>query len=260
MKRRWMASFSSRKRSVVHVAVLMAAVMLGSTVAARAAHAQEEDEGPPSRTALASGYFAMNLLSMPTVAITLGGEEGVPVFGLGLAATAAGSLTFYQSREPAIPLAANGAIWGGMAGLLAGATIDGVYPDNGVRLGPWAYGLAGVGALAGGWLGATQVEPGEPSYPWLLVPAAGAVAGAITPRLTEIVLCLPAARAAARAGGGCLMSRRVGLEVTRWSTIAGIATGMAVGIAYSRDHARSRERENDATPPATFMFLPPVQF
>ena len=96
--------------------------------------------------------------------------------------------------------------------------IDGLSDDQGIRVGPWAYGLGAAGALAGGWLGATEIEPGAPTQSWFTGPLVGAGAGAGVSLIPALLLAL---NGHDRAAG----------QVFGWTTVAGLTAGLVFGLA-----------------------------
>jgi hypothetical protein len=92
------------------------------------------------------------------------------VIGLG-----AGLAAYHWDLDARPALAAHGAIWGGLDLLLLGAAFEGRHQRDGLRAGRAAWALAGVGAIAGGALGATA--GGHAPEVWLAAPSLGAIGG-----------------------------------------------------------------------------------
>lgn len=162
--------------------------------------------------------------------------------GLGM-----GLLGYRQEWDPAIPRAAHGALWGALDGFFVGALIDGAARDQrtGLAAGPWAYGLAGVGALAGGWLGAAAIEPGSPTQRWVSGPVVGGVAGLGVGGIPAILLALNGHdRAAGRVLGGCI--------------VTGITAGMLVGLLTRPDENTPGLSVQSST--SFLLSLPPIRF
>jgi hypothetical protein len=155
-----------------------------------------------------------------------------------------GLLGYSQEWDAAIPRTTHGVLWGAAEGLLVGALIDGLARDSGLGIGPWAYGLAGVGALAGGWLGATEIEPGTPTQGWFTGPWVGAAAGAGIAAVPTLLLAL---NGHDRAAG----------QVFGWTTVAGIATGFLFALASEPDTATDTTVTRRV---ATLMLSMPVRF
>ena len=167
--------------------------------------------------------------------------------GFGMAA-----LSYQQRWETTIPSATHGALWGGIDGFLVGTLIDGLSHERGQTIGPWAYGLAAAGTLAGGVLGATAIEPGAPTEGWLAGPVVGAGFGFVVGAVPALVLSMNG-------------KDRLARQFFWWSMATGIAGGLLFGVLTPPDEQAGSAAirlpgGRAAQPPAMMLSLPPWQF
>lgn len=204
----------------IRVAILTIAVALGTMAAPRVVRADEHGE-----SAWAWGVATTDVvlpLSLGAVALWAPASETrsslFVASGFGALAVGAtvGSIAHAQDWEPVIPLAAHGALWGGLDGFLIGGLLDGVRQGRTFAAGPLAFGLAGAGALVTGWLGASAVEPGSPTGTWLAAPALGAAFGGLLAVVPSIALQFQG-------------RDRTAYRVTGWFIASGIALGLLAG-------------------------------
>jgi hypothetical protein len=154
------------------------------------------------------------------------------------------ALSYQQRWNTTIPSVTHGAAWGGLDGFLIGTLIDGLSHERGMTIGPWAYGLAAVGTLAGGWLGATQIESGAPTEGWLAGPIGGAGFGFVVAVVPTIVMSMNGRDRLAR-------------QFFWWSMVAGISGGLLFGLLTPPDEDTGGA---SARLPAMMLFSPPWQF
>jgi hypothetical protein len=168
------------------------------------------------------------------------------VAGLGMAA-----LSYQQRWDTTVPNAMHGALWGGLDGFLVGTLIDGLSHERGQTIGPWAYGLAAAGTLAGGVLGATAIEPGAPTEGWLAGPVVGAGFGLVIGTVPAIMM----------AWNG---KDRLARQFFWWSMATGIAGGLLFGVLTPPDEqagsASIRLLGGRPARPPMMLSLPPWQF
>ena len=204
----------------IRVATLAIGVVLGAMAPARGARADEHVE-----SAWAWGVATTDVLvPLSLGAVALWGSESelrssqyvISGFGVFVAGVTVGSIAYAQEWDPVIPLATHGALWGGLDGFLVGGLLDGVRQGRTFATGPLAFGLAGVGALASGWLGTNAVESGSPTATWLAAPAIGAAAGLLLSVVPSIALQYQG-------------RDRTAYRVTLWCIASGISLGLLAG-------------------------------
>jgi hypothetical protein len=253
---------NGRRRSPVRMAILLVALMLGHGLAQpRVARAQEAESFDWHGS---DGWFAVMLLEAPllvgpTLSLWRLGDrpELVPHASVLLAAGSGVTwMRYARGLDPAAPLVMHGVLWGELEGLLVGALIDGRSDDGGLRIGPWAYGLATAGAVAGGWLAASKIEADQPNGDWVIGPIAGGGGGLVFGFLATALIDSNSRRR------GIEMSLRARRQTILWCVAGGIAIGTAIGMASTNVW----ESESDtAQPPAmqakaAMLRLPPIRF
>ncbi|MFH0901708.1 MAG: hypothetical protein V2A73_13855 [Pseudomonadota bacterium] len=156
-----------------------------------------------------------------------GGEAPIIVAPVAISALI-GYLSYRQQWDPVIPLAAHGALWSGLDLFLLTGLIQGAIEDRSFAAGPLAYGLAGLGALAGAWVGASKVDSTDKMKWWL---------GALTlPTLSAVVLAGVGSVAFGARWSGSKRERFIG-----WSTAAVLSGGLLVGYGAALRDGDSRE-------------------
>ncbi|MFN0249291.1 MAG: hypothetical protein ACKV2T_20570 [Kofleriaceae bacterium] len=121
------------------------------------------------------GVFAANFSG-------LWSDDG-PAFALNFSpavlAPAAGIAAHFGELDARPALAVHGGTWFGVTGFMIGALIDGRETRWQMKPGAFAWSLGAVGAVAGGFLGATAVETRDAGSVWLVAPPLGFVAGGL---------------------------------------------------------------------------------
>ena len=158
------------------------------------------------------------------------------------------ALSHEQRWETTVPSAMHGALWGGIDGLIVGMLIDGRSHERGLTLGPWAYGLAAVGSLAGGWLGATAIEPGDSTGLWMAGPPVGAAFAVVFATVPAIIIDMN-------------YSDRLARRFFWWSMATCVAGGLLFGALPPQDEQAEGASIRRADQHRVMMLsLPPWQF
>jgi hypothetical protein len=238
--------------------VAILAVVLGWAMAQpRVASAQEDQR---STNAAVWGLTTLELTAGASLAAMFTWDPGAtesaryvlyvaPPIAAGFGMTA---LSYQQRWESTIPSATHGALWAGLDGFLIGTLIDGLSHERGQTIGPWAYGLAAAGTLAGGVLGATAIEPGAPTEGWLAGPVVGAGFGFVVGAVPAIVMAMNG-------------KNRLARQFFWWSMATGIAGGLLFGVLTPPDEQSGSTSielpvQLPARHPAMMLSLPPWQF
>lgn len=136
--------------------------------------------------------------------------------------------------SPSVPLAVHGASWMGLDLFLLGGLLSGD-DDDGFHAGAMAWSLAAIGAAAGGYLGATEVDPGIERQLWMGMQYGGIV-GAFGGVLAVFI---------AQDFDHATETRVVG-----WSALVGLTLGLGAGaaLAFTRDEDATSTYVEVSTP------------
>lgn len=160
-------------------ATAVAAITLAATASSAAADTPSKHE-----SAIVWGGTALEL-SMAGVFVLNFGTDLVPNHGPGMIINftpmVIGPAVGYGARhaDPTPALAIHGASWLGLDMFLLGTLIDGRADRHRMKVGTAALTLGAVGALAGGYLGATRIDPGDETSLFMGAPPLGFAAGGI---------------------------------------------------------------------------------
>ncbi len=161
------------------LAALLALAALGSPARAeRVRHAHEP------RAAMAWGVTTGELATAGIFYLNFG-TSTIPSGGPGFAfnftpmVLAPGVAYLARNADPRPALAIHGAGWLGLDLFLIGTLIDGRAETHRMKVGPVALGLAGAGALVGGYYAWTHVDTRRDAGFALLAPGAGFAAGGL---------------------------------------------------------------------------------
>lgn len=159
---------------------LLASLALASLLVPSAAAADDDRYAPLAYGVTfgelaTAGVFALNFGTKfpnqgPALAVNFTPILIGPGAGLG---------AHFLDLDPRPALALHGGAWLGLDLFLVGALIDGRDEAFGLRAGPVAWSLGALGALAGGVLGATQIDDGDEAAWFLAAPGVGFLAGGL---------------------------------------------------------------------------------
>lgn len=158
---------------------VLAAAVLAILAAASPAHA---DQTPSA--AMAWGVTTGELATAGVFYLNFG-TDLIPNHGPALAfnftpmVLAPGVAYLARNADPRPALAIHGAGWLGLDLFLLGTLIDGRAETHRMKIGPAALGLAGAGALVGGYYAYTRVDTRRDAGAALLAPGAGFAAGGL---------------------------------------------------------------------------------
>lgn len=213
-----------------------------AVIVARPAPAAAEE--PPS-PAMTYGVVSLEVATAAVFTIAFGTDlyehdATVYVNTFGTLALGTGSALFAHrfDLDPRPALALHGAIWVGGDLFLMGTLVDGLADDDRLAIGPTALVLGGLGAIAGGLAGATQIETQRQLGPFLAGPSVGLVAGGLG--LGGLLVLI----------GGIDGDKAMSQFTT--GAVVGVTTGLAIaGYLVYTDRPRKR-----LAPPVRTMVVP----
>lgn len=207
------------------LALVAAALAAGLvTLAARPAAADDKLSAPLAYGALTVelSMTAVTALAFTTPAFTDGPLLAVVGIGTPVLGGGAGYLAYRYDLDPRPVFAIHGAGWAGLDLFMLGALVDGRDQRSGLEIGPAAVTLGAIGVVAGGILGATQVDTADETTAFLAGAPAGFVVGGIgLGGLLVLIGGIDGDKAAGQFATGAVAGMTIGLGVSSYLAITG---------------------------------------
>ncbi len=217
--------------------VLLAAAIVVAIATLDGSPAAAGDHKPPN-TAIATGAVTVELsmVAVTTLAFTTPAftKEGPWLVLSGLGTPIIGSLAGYAAYrhqlDPRPALAIHGAGWVGLDLFMLGTLIDGRDLRTRLEIGPTAITLGALGVVAGGLLGALEVDTSDEADVFLAAAPAGFVIGGLgLGGMLVLIGGLDGDKAGSQFATGAVVGMSLGLGVAGYLAVTGERTIVTSG-------------------------------